>query len=211
MTAITSCKYASHKENVLSFASDHLKCDIELLYAAYFTEKENYNQDEHSHRFACWTAATAVRRGNKNWNNAKIKEVIEKSKLRYILFLKQKINYSLYSKTHEAICNMIINEFGEKYFCSFGQAAKIVAIYLKTTLMGNQDHPLSKIMHPPIDSVLLKNLSKVSEEFKDFQNKTWTAFDVREYNEVLNKIRVWSDNNQTDLWEVEKYWSPVDI
>lgn len=41
---------------------------------------------------------------------------------------------------------------------SFGRAAKLIAIYLKTTIVlsGAENTTLGRVIHPPIDSILLK-------------------------------------------------------
>ena len=45
---------------------------------------------------------------------------------------------------------------------TYGHAAKVIAIYLKSRviLSGHHDTPFAKVIHPPIDSILLKAVAK---------------------------------------------------
>jgi hypothetical protein len=93
--------------------------------------------------------------------------------------------------------------------CTYGRAAKIVAVYFKTRLLNLESHPLLNVIFPPIDSVLLKNLAKVfSSEMKNLAHKKWTQFDLEDYKTTIQTITIWSVKNDLKFWEVEKYWWP---
>jgi hypothetical protein len=94
--------------------------------------------------------------------------------------------------------------------CTYGSAAKIVAVYFKTRLLNLENHPLINVIFPPIDSVLLKNLANKScdPELKFLADKKWTQFDEGGYGIVIEAISKWSVKNNLKFWELEKYWWP---
>ena len=92
--------------------------------------------------------------------------------------------------------------------CTYGRAAKIVAVYFKTRLLNLENHPLINVIFPPIDSVLLKNLADKSPELKLLADKKWTQFDSKGYQENMEDIEKWSVRNNLKYWELEKYWRP---
>ena len=91
--------------------------------------------------------------------------------------------------------------------CTYGRAAKIVAIYFKTRLLNLENHPLINVIFPPIDSVLLKNLADKSPELKFLADKKWTQFDEGGYRIVIEAISKWSIKNNLKYWEVEIVFS----
>ena len=95
-----------------------------------------------------------------------------------------------------------------KLDCSYGRAAKIVAVYFKTRLLNLENHPLINVNFPPIDAVLLKNLADKSPELKFLADKKWTHFDAEGYETAIKSITKWSVINNQKFWEVEKYWWP---
>ena len=70
---------------------------------------------------------------------------------------------------------------------SFGRAAKLVAIYLKTMVIcdTNHDPETASIIYPPIDGILLKNLSKIKSLPETFEKKelqvAWTRMNEEQY------------------------------
>lgn len=60
-------------------------------------------------------------------------------------------------------------------------------------------------MHPPIDSVLLKNLHKEHKHLKT-GNIIWTILTEEKYFELIGKLRRLEYNA---FWELEKFWNPV--
>lgn len=163
----------------------------------------SYDIFEHQHRFAIWTAARAVQR---SFISTKfIGEAIEATSLRK--FSESEINISLedYKQLHKEWSTQIITTLNNKVECSYGRAAKIIAIYLKTTVVIPEKGLTQRceVIYPPIDRVLLKALSKL-EELKDFDKEKWTTFDEPKYKEVANRIR---KKFSCFNWSIEKYWN----
>ena len=178
------------------------------------TKSIQYDTHEHAHRFAVWTAARAATRGMAGGTTENIEKAIGMAKLRN--FLEAKVNekntldFDSYFKVHDGFCKEIVRYFNEiKLECTYGRAAKIVAVYFKTRLLNLESHPLLNVIFPPIDSVLLKNLAKVfSSEMKNLAHKKWTQFDLEDYKTTIQTITIWSVKNDLKFWEVEKYWWP---
>ena len=176
-------------------------------------KSERYDVREHAHRFAVWTAARAATRGMQGGTTKNVEKAIGRANLRS--FLEAKLNekntldFDSYLKTHHDFCKEIINYFNEiKLECTYGRAAKIVAVYFKTRLLNLESHPLLNVIFHPIDSVLLKNLADKSPELKFLADKKWTQFDAEGYEIAIKSIEKWSVKNNLKFWEVEKYWWP---
>lgn len=148
--------------------------------------------NEHIHRFAIWTSSRAVQRGFKAKTKA-IKVAIEKTELQSLINNKNGIND--FDSFHKKTCNIIIKDLNTTY----GRAAKIVAIYIKTTvvLRDNGTSPLANKAHPPIDKILLGNL-KIKG--------SWTKLNEEEYFTIINNLRNEYPQYKDCFWKIEKYW-----
>jgi hypothetical protein len=164
-----------------------------------------YTFEKHLHNYACWTAARAVQRNFTNTPN--IIRAIETSALMQLD--SHKVNSSEeYDVFHRKCCNQLIDYL--KTECNieatYGRAAKIVAIYLKTSVIVRYsgEGELSEVAHPPIDRILLTNLHRVNKEL-NFLKRPWTQLNEMEYFELINKLRTFNLNK---FWMLEEYWNP---
>lgn len=152
--------------------------------------KELYN-------YACWTAARAVQRNFTTTSN--IIKAIESSDLMRI----GEINIQsaeAYDDFHRSCCNQLIKCFEtNKIAASYGRAAKIVAIYLKTAVIVRHsgEGKLSELAHPPIDRILLTNLHKRYHAL-DVGEINWTELKEESYFELIAKLRTLPFNK---FWE----------
>lgn len=162
-----------------------------------------YTFENHLHNYACWTAARAVQRNFTNTPN--IIRAIETSALMQLDSLK--VNSSEeYDVFHRKCCNQLIDYL--KTECNieatYGRAAKIVAIYLKTAVIVRYSGKgkLAEVAHPPIDRILLTNLRK---KFNGIvPDKTnWTELDEDSYFDLITKIRILPLKS---FWKLEEYW-----
>jgi len=156
----------------------------------------NYNIEEHRHRFATWAAARAAQRGFTK--TANIIAAIDSTNLREIamdkaLWPKTDIDFE---KFHKQWCRKIMAKLNTTY----GRAAKIVAIYLKTIIIlsGNEDSKFGKILHPPIDRILLSSL-------KIKQN--WTKLDEKSYFKLIKELKTINKSNA--FWRLEEHWKAI--
>src|SRR6186713_3093162 len=123
---------------------------------------KNYDFNQHVHNYAVWTAARAVQRAFTS--TANIKYAIEKSELKNFTESDTPLDTTSFEEFHRQCCGHLIEAFKEKkvFNVSYGRAAKIIAIYLKTSiiLVNKGNCARSIIIHPPIDNILLTSLSK---------------------------------------------------
>lgn len=163
----------------------------------------DYSFNEHRHRFALWTAARAVQRSFTT--TERIANAIETTTLRQFAETAAFITPAEYDKQQSEWCTIIMDCF-KPLECSYGRAAKMVAIYLKTSVIlpAKGVTPLCDAIHPPIDSILLKNLIKY-EKLRELTGSTWTTLSSAEYWNIADIIR-------TSLgffnWKLEAYWQP---
>jgi len=149
----------------------------------------NYNFNQHRHNYAVWTASRAVQRGFTT--TAIIKNAIENSGLRQ--FSEANLNYQLedFKSFHKTTSRHLINSFKALgiLVVNYGRAAKIIAIYLKTSIIlcNKGKCSKSKIIHPPIDGILLRKMSKI-KELHDLKFVRWTNLEEKDYWELVSKI-----------------------
>jgi hypothetical protein len=175
--------------------------------------KENlYNIEEHIHRYAVWTAARAASKSRlKNSevdiivNTAGLREAV--GELQKNTALTEPIYRQWLKKKGEEIIAVVNernwSEFKTKQF-SFGLAAKIISIYIKTAVVlpTNGNSPLAVIAHPPIDSILLKNINK-HHHLKLETN--WSTFDWMRYVNMIDKVLALYPNQP--YWRIEDAWT----
>jgi hypothetical protein len=98
---------------------------------------------------------------------------------------------------------------------TYGRAAKLVAVYLKTiVLMGSAaDSSLGHYMHPPIDRRLLQGLAAstrmVSPHKAEWRTISWTKLDQEGYFALVQQLRA-ALPTDAPFWTIEEYWEPSD-
>jgi len=171
----------------------------------------DYDAAEHIHRYAVWTAARAQRAF---LTNELINDAINKVRLKeecQDLKNWNTITVSEFDNWHSRKCNELVNilkfiKSGEVYF---GRSAKIVNIYLKTSVVIGgcaTDCSLTNIIHPPIDKILLTNLISKDKISGKYLKVAWTKMGEEIYKEIIKEIR----EEFPALWKVEEYWNIKD-
>jgi hypothetical protein len=97
---------------------------------------------------------------------------------------------------------------------TFGRAAKLIAIYLKSmVVLVRPDTALAKVAHPPIDSILLRNVAR-AREVQSPHKHTWAKIKWTQLNEVSYYILV---DQLLDVvpggepfWMLEQFWTVSD-
>lgn len=94
---------------------------------------------------------------------------------------------------------------------SHGVAAKLINTYMKSrfVLGGFHADERVKALHPPIDSVLLKelktkNVGEFENEWKRYAQIGWSNFSCAQYEEVIELIQ--QTMGSDPLWQIESYW-----
>ncbi len=164
----------------------------------------SYSFRDHLHNYAVWTAARAVLR---NFTDTKsIKTAIEMTELPGLIDNGRVWTSEDFDNFHRETASKIIsslttidNNLLTK--ATYGRAAKIIAIYIKTIAvirysgMGN----LSKIAHPPIDRILLTNANKDHRNL-GLDKINWTQLNEIEYFKLIEKLRVYISHDGDPLF-----------
>jgi len=177
-------------------------------------ELVSYGIFEHKHNFSVWAAARATQRGFTNVKN--LKEALEQCGI--VEFLRKpesyEITYEKFNELHKKWCYSIIQYLNKKGVknVTFGRAAKLVAVYLKSMVIIGTDSnsSLAKVVHPPIDRILIKNIAKNSEIDSSYKKKwksvNWTDLNEHEYYTLIEQLSMCLEKNDP-LWMLEKFWT----
>jgi hypothetical protein len=168
----------------------------------------SYSEYEHRHNFFIWAAARAAQRGFTNVEM--LRDALEQSRIEE--FVKSGELKGSFDENHKLWCASICDYLNEKGIqnVSYGRAAKLVNVYLKgMVVIGDLQSELARIIHPPIDRILLKNLSKngnFDRKMKDkFKSSNWTQLNEVEYFELVDSFRLFIKNEP--FWKIEEFWT----
>ena len=167
-----------------------------------------YTEHQHRHNFAVWAGARAAQRGFTGVGL--LREALEQSGVES--FARQPKKLKEFDEQHSCWCNSISRFLDNKGVvgASYGRAAKLVNIYLKSmVVLRDLSGKSADVIHPPIDSILLSNLARdpkvdISAR-KKLRAVRWTKMDQEEYFRVIDLLR--SINGERPFWEIEKYWT----
>jgi hypothetical protein len=175
-----------------------------------------YDLAEHRHRFAVWAAARAAQRGFTSVE--RLRGALEGSSIQADLRVPATLALEAagFDKLHRGWCRSICATLNgcDVRNVAFGRAAKLVAVYLKATvLMGeNWDTPFARCMHPPVDRILLQTLAssvEISSPHKgSWRRINWTRLDEGAYYQLIDQLR--AVPSSVPFWRIEKYWQPSD-
>lgn len=177
--------------------------------------EDDYTPSVHAHRYAAWCAARASGRGLEGSTNAVIRDALEASDLPADLDSPDAwpATSSAFDARHITWCEQVLTHMHARGVvdATFGRAAKVVAIYLKTRVVcgGQHDRPLGQLAHPPIDRVLLQALARdrrFSRAHRALWRQTrWTALDASAYGEIIHSLRE-ENLDEGGFWRVERWW-----
>jgi hypothetical protein len=128
-----------------------------------------YQIDEHRHRFAVWAAARAAQRGLRNGSVRDLGRALAACGV--VKMVRTPSAWPSTARTFDAVhlkwCRRIVRALSNTAEAQaiFGRAAKLVSVYLKAMIMlaGHEDTPLGRVIHPPIDAILLRRLASNSK------------------------------------------------
>lgn len=172
---------------------------------------DTYTIEEHIHRYAVWTAARAASKSR--LKNSEVDIIITTVGLREAvkaLQMKTPLTEPIYrqwlKKKGEEIIAVVKernwSDFKTKQF-SFGLAAKIISIYIKTAVVlpTNGESTLAQVAHPPIDSLLLKGIN-AKHQLRLETN--WSTFDWERYERMINELFLLYP--ALPYWRIEDVW-----
>lgn len=177
---------------------------------------EQYNIEEHIHRYAVWTAARAT--STSRFANGEIAKALEQIELKKKLeaLRRKKSTGKTYRVWFIKETNGLIktlnkisrqNAHGKMRKVSFGIAAKILSIYIKTVevLPSCGKSNLAQVAYPPIDSILLKNIR--TNEALSIASTAWSKMNEHAFLRMMDDLIKFSkDQGYVGLWQLEEYW-----
>lgn len=168
----------------------------------------SYSIHEHSHRFAAWAAATGASASPR----CRFRVEDGKAILEAAGFDAQLCRPSQLPKPHQIdrvhagwSKRVIAEAKKRKLKFTHGIAAKLINLYLKArfTCGGHADHPNVAALHPPIDSLLLKELNRTLPSAQRLPTN-WSTFDAESYQTAIHALRLHVSNQP--LWTAEALW-----
>ena len=169
-----------------------------------------------NHSFACWAAATAASASPV----CRLKVTDGIVILESIGFTEDNLSVSnlpsprSFDSQHRRWRNSaIIAAKKRRITMSHGVAAKLINIYLKSIYIcgGQSKHPKVAALHPPIDSILLRELIKTSDKehrqtFIRLSKIRWSKFTSADYELAISTIRLLT--HPKPIWTIESLWNP---
>jgi hypothetical protein len=171
-----------------------------------------YDLPEHRHRFAVWAAARASQRGCEGATNDNLRHAVEQAGIRDETSKPEfsDVDSAQFDVLHRRWCRSIIAALGERGVPEFpyGRAAKLVAIYLKATVIlgGGANTPVGRAIHPPVDETLLENLAACSKIRSKWGKTKWTQLNENEYYDLIAQLRA-AVPCESPFWMIEEYWN----
>lgn len=172
-----------------------------------------YTIEEHRHRFAAWAAGTAASVKGCRFSVEQGKAILEDADLHLLLHdpanLPNPVDVDI---THRAWRNKVIATAQRHGLnLTHGVAAKLINIYFKAGFVcaGHHNDARVQALHPPIDSVLLRELSEQDlgdrrHVWNEARRIRWSRFNSGQYEKVIKSIRALQNN--APMWTVEQYW-----
>jgi hypothetical protein len=176
----------------------------------------SYSLSEHRHRFAVWAAARAAQRGFTTINN--LRHALEATDIRKVLATPGTLEISSagFARLHRKWCSSICSSLSNRHIANvtYGRAAKLVAVYLKTVIVmgADADSAFCRHLHPPIDRVLMRALASSAIESPhkaEWRFVNWTQLTATTYYELIRQLHETLPPN-TPFWTIEEFWQPTD-
>jgi hypothetical protein len=177
--------------------------------------KPPYDIHEHRHRFAVWAASRAAQRGLKGGHNVELGRALEACGVALVVRTPSSWpgTAKAFDAAHLRWCRSIVAALSASGtpHATFGRAAKLVAVYLKTMIViaGYHDTPFGCILHPPIDGILLRHLASDSQFDGQLRRRwkrtRWTQLDEPSYASLVGEFRR-VKLDQPAFWAIERNW-----
>lgn len=165
----------------------------------------DYTFNTHLHNYAVWTAARASQRNFTTTQN--IAAAIDASGLRSFAENPTVKDQAAFDQVHVQTAKALIKQFASLGIsCTYGRAAKIIAIYLKTSVIVPQrgEGLVCNLIHPPIDRILLQKLKSDGEK-PSFKSINWTGLRQDAYFQLIDRLRNHPQKFEP-FWSIEVNW-----
>lgn len=173
-----------------------------------------YTIDDHRHNFAAWASARAVTRGFTTV--AVLIGALESCGVAAFVRAQQfdGIQRADFDQMHARWCEAVLNKWAAREVPgrSYGRAAKLIAVYLKTMIVvgPHSATDLARVAHPPIDRILLQNAARTigGEHSSAWRTTNWTQLDREAYCRLIDQLRATMREGEP-FWRLEQYWHPT--
>jgi hypothetical protein len=172
-----------------------------------------YSIHHHCHNFSAWAASRAASVVGCRFRVEQGRALFESIGLGPALDDPEKLpEPHLVDTVHRNWRQKIIKQAQKRgIVMTHGVAAKLINVYLKSRFVcgGHSDNQRVRALHPPIDGLLLKELSianfgGLADLWALAQKARWSKFDSETYEKVIDGIR--SSLKGAPLWEIEQFW-----
>ena len=173
-----------------------------------------YTIEEHSHRLAAWTASRAASVKGCRFRVEQGVDILEAAGFTASFSLEDLPTTppALDSAHREWRDRVIGAARGLGLSFSHGISAKLINCYLKVRFVcgGQHDRDCVRILHPPLDELLLLELAKRNiggnaDKWKAYRALRWSKCDSETYEEAIASIREALAPGEP-LWKIEEYW-----
>jgi len=178
-----------------------------------------YDMTEHRHRFASWAAARAVQRGWGSSKSEKLRGALESCGVREFLCTPESRDVEVrgFEDLHRQWCRAVIESLTQRGVAgaTFGRAAKLVAVYLKVTVVLGPagECNLSRVAHPPIDRKELQKLAAEagidSPHKRSWKTVNWTQLTEEDYYPLISQLHALIPLGDP-FWTLEQHWNVAD-
>jgi hypothetical protein len=176
-----------------------------------------YELTEHRHRFAAWAAARGSQR---NFTSVdKLRDALESCGVREFVSADPRctMDDDSFRTLHREWCRAIVSHLSRAGVAkaTFGRAAKLVGIYLKVMIVIGPagDCDLARVAYPPIDAIILENVSRAREldspHKRDWSKARWTQLTEDGYYVLVDQLRAVLGPTEP-FWALERFWNAND-
>lgn len=175
-----------------------------------------YTRELHEHRLAAWAASRAASASPKcRFTVEKGFAILEKSGFDESFKIDEVYSAQEVDVLHKE-WRKRIRSVAKKEGVNFshGVAAKLINCYIKTRFVcGGLESDKIKNLHPPIDSILLKNLRAINKKKRPnpwgkLCEQGWSNFDSKTYEKTIKSIR--DELGGKPMWKIEEHWDGFD-
>ena len=166
-----------------------------------------------THEFARWATQSALRSGSPIKSRDDVYTALGNIDFRPLFDeARGPIDQAEFSAWHR---NAISNLLETEPRLNAGWSAKIIAVYLKTScyLAGFGREGLERVIHPPIDNILITNLRRRFRQHLEIYSglatfRTISSLTTDDYESVIGSIYRIAQDEHCSLFEVERYFQP---
>lgn len=171
---------------------------------------EPYDIRAHRHRFAAWAASRAVSVKGVRFSVESGFRLLESCGVTEYAHRLEVPPVDEFDEKHRDWREKIVGSDAMGFQLTHGVAAKLINCYLKSAVVlvvGDADQAHRRVghVHPPIDRLLLREVSRrFPEGTSELPTRPWSKFDPVDYERTIAILR--SLVGDKPLWRIEEHW-----